>query len=245
MPRRVETASVELEEHRGRMRGRALVAACAALAAAPCALVSPRLALVMGVAAGSAALLAACSFLRLRGLVRELALDPDAYLIADVRRYGARMVEPRQRRRLARSLLRLRADAAAPQSLVVRSRVARCWPELEALARELASPEHTVEPTSAVACYELLTNSISSPLYNPLLPDDELTVNLHHIRAGIHRREPDGDLRLVRDPDEQAAWQPSNRLPTTGMGRTRTTAAAARPHHPRRRRSASTVQRRR
>ncbi|HVM56035.1 MAG TPA: hypothetical protein VMT74_01140 [Gaiellaceae bacterium] len=187
----LEIASRQLDDDRRSLRARSLLAVLAALACIPLAfLLSPRPALVVGVAAGCEAVLAGCSVARRRMHLRRLALDPDAYAIDDVRRYGVSMIKPARRAALARSLLRLGADAAAPHTLLLRDRVAEFGPDLDALARELESPEFDVEPTSAVACCELLTNGVESALYNPDLPDDDLAVAIHHIRAGIRRREP-------------------------------------------------------
>ena len=74
-----------------------------------------------------------------------------------------------------------------PLSVLLRDRIADFWPDLEDLAHALASPANVVEPTSAIACYELLTHGSESPLYNPVVPREELALRVHHIRAGIHQ----------------------------------------------------------
>lgn len=183
---RLESAAAELAEQRARMRGRAAVAGCTAVACVPLAAVAPRVALVLAVAAFCELLLAAHSLGRRRALVRTLALDPAAYVLPEVRDHGARLVSPRRRARLARSLLRLRRDAARRQTLLLRDRIEAEWPALEALGRAFASPDCDVEPPSAAACEHLLTSGLQSPLLNPELPPDELAVRLHHIRAGVH-----------------------------------------------------------
>lgn len=89
------------------------------------------------------------------------------------------------RRELVARLAEVVADSYTPHSLYLGDRVALVAHELEALARELASPARSVAPASAVACRRLLTHMTESPLYNPRLPVDDLHVALRRIRAGI------------------------------------------------------------
>lgn len=214
MDARIANASTRLADHRARMRERALVAVCAALLSLPLLLLSPRLALVVGIAAGGEALLAAYSYARRRRLVRTLARDREAYTIADVRRYGARMTEPKRRVSLGGSLRSLRLDAAKPRSLFLGDRVERYWPELEAIAEALVSPEIVAEPSSVIACHELLTNGAESPLLNPLISEDELEARLRDIRAGLNLPE----LQTESTNDELDVDPDPERSPPSGLG---------------------------
>jgi hypothetical protein len=143
--------------------------------------------LVLPLAAGTV-LEAALSALALYGhreRVARLALEPSAYVLPEVARYGRPLAEPGHRARLAAWISEILADAHLPGNLYLADRVRRFAHELETLARDLVQPDTLMQPASAVACKRLLTHPVESPLYNPRLPADELSLALRRIRAGI------------------------------------------------------------
>ena len=125
-----------------------------------------------------------------RERIERLALDPSAYAIPEVARFGARVCALRERRRLAAFIDAVVHERGHPLELHLVVRVGRYAPQLETLASELASPAARVEPATAVACRRLLTRPVESPLYNPNLPEEDLRALLLRIRAGISH----GDL---------------------------------------------------
>lgn len=183
--RRIEHAADELERkrrraaHAGALAGLALVLVAAAIPLAG------RLAVALVAGAGAEALVVAAAIHGRRELIARLVLEREAYVLPEVRRYGSRLVRLSQRQRLAAWLREVVADARLPGSLYLPERVARHARDLDSLARELASPAARVQPTSAVACLQLLTRAVESPLYNARLPADELALALRSIRAGI------------------------------------------------------------
>jgi hypothetical protein len=183
--REVETVGRRLERSRIRTRDAAVAApACALLGAsiAPFTLVGS-LALLIG--AGFAALLALANLLARRDAVARLALDPSAYTLAEVRRYGDRLTLPTERQRLAAWLQEVVREAPIPGNWYLADRVARYAAQLESLANDLAAPRGNVLPASAAACLRLLTHATESPLYNPDVPAEELPAMIQRIRHGI------------------------------------------------------------
>jgi hypothetical protein len=174
-----------------RRRRRAREATALALVSGGLSLVAaalwPQLAVALAIGAAFETLVAGAAVVRRREQIARLAVEPAAYVLTDVERYGRRLAEPRQRARLASWLAEIVAEAPHPWSLYLPDRVALCRAELAALARDLAMPALCVEPTSAAACRRLLTHAVESPLYNPRLPADDLRLTLARIRAGIER----------------------------------------------------------
>lgn len=126
--------------------------------------------------------------LRLRELLMSLAVDPTAYVIPDVRRFGERLVAPRQRTGIAR-LLRTQVSAPGGGRRPIRQRVVEHRDELDRLARLLAAREIHVEPTAAALLVRLLTRPSESPLFNPRLPATDLAAVLARVQAGIVQRD--------------------------------------------------------
>lgn len=182
--REVEAAAVEIERSLDRVV-RWLVAGGVVTSLAGAALaVNARLALVL--VAGAALELGAASalWLRRRERIERLALDPSAYAIPAVARFGRRLCELPHRRRLATSL-RAMVNERQALDLHLVARTGRFAQQLESLARELAAPAARVEPAMVVACRRLITRPVESPLYNPNLPEEDLTALLLRIRGGI------------------------------------------------------------
>lgn len=184
-PRELEEAAGDLRRLRKRAADAGLLLAVAAVAAAIALLAGPALAGPLFAGAALEALLLVFALHGYRERVAHLALEPAAYVLPEVDRYGGRLVEPRQRARLAAWLFEIVAQAQLPGNLFLGDRAARFAHELEEIARELVRPGVRVQPASAVACRRLLTHAVESPLYNPRLPTDELRLALRRIRAGI------------------------------------------------------------
>jgi hypothetical protein len=172
-----------------------LAAVCLGLAGAAFTF-APALTLALAAGAAFELLVAAVCFLSRRGTLGRLALDPAAYEIEAVRRYGARLARPREREVLARGIQSMLKDALAPGTLYLGDRVVYYARELDALARDLLSPAVRVHPVSVARCRALLTEAAESPLYNPRLPAEDLAAVLRGIRAG---------MELVDAPDSVPA----------------------------------------
>jgi hypothetical protein len=161
-------------------------AALAFVAGALAVLFGSRAALALAIAAFAFAL-ALVAAARRYLLVERLALDPDAYVIGAVRRYGRRLTSRRTRERLSRSLRSLVAEPWRCGFCTVPGRVAAFAADLEQLACELEDAECEVEPVSAAGCLRLLSDGGESPLLNPAVPVEDLRAALLRIQCGIRR----------------------------------------------------------
>jgi hypothetical protein len=183
--RALEHAAADLRRRRRRAGEAALLAAATGVGAALASLLAEPLALPLLVGAVLEALLAVRALHSNRERVARLALDPAAYVLPEVQRYGHRLSALGQRARLSAWILEILAEAHLPGNLFLGERVLRFARELEELARDLVRPDACVQPASAVACTRLLTHTVESPLYNPRLPADDLRVAVRRIRSGI------------------------------------------------------------
>jgi hypothetical protein len=183
--REVEAAARDLARRTTRWREAAVVAALCAVLAAVAAPSASTAALVLAGAAALAALLVVTNQLARREAIARLALDPEAYVLPDVYRYGMRLTGSFERERLAAWLLEIIRDARIAGSSYLADRVEYYTHQLELLAEELAAPSVRVRPSSAAACHLLLTQAVDSPLYNPAVPAGELPVIIARIRSGI------------------------------------------------------------
>jgi hypothetical protein len=184
--RALEEAAARIEGKRRRARQHAALALAAVVGALP-ALQLSRFDIALALAAGAIfeGLLAAGLLVSRRALIERLALEPTAYVIAEVRRFGLQVTEPRELADLAGRLRRVAAEASAPTTVWLADRVEAFTAQLDALARDLLSPSVAVEPPSVVLCRRLLVNAAESPLCNPQIPPEELALALHRIRRGI------------------------------------------------------------
>jgi hypothetical protein len=185
--RQLDRAAARLDGLRNQRRSRLAVGAAAAAAAAIALIVSNALAISVGIGVAAMVTLAVSDTFRRRELLARLALNPNAYVVPDVKRYGDRLTVPRGRRRLAKALERVIIHAGTPYSYCIGDRVHKFRRELETLAALLRSPETRVEPTSVAHCWRLLTRAAESPLYNWELPADELGFQVRQIQLGIRR----------------------------------------------------------
>jgi hypothetical protein len=189
--RQVDRAAERLEGIRQRRRGRLAAAAFAAAAAAVALTQSTTLAISLGVGVAVMALLAFNDTCRRRELLARLALNPNAYVMPDVQRYGDSLVAQRGRERLAAALERVLSHAGTPASYCIGERVNKFRAEIEALAASLRAPKTRIEPTSVALCWRLLTRAAESPLYNGNIPADDLGFQVQRILAGIRRTATD------------------------------------------------------
>jgi hypothetical protein len=189
--RQVDKAAARLEGLRHQRRSRLGMSAAAAGMAALALIVSNTLAISVGTGVAALLVLALSDTFRRRELLALLALNPNAYVVPDVKRYGDRLTVPRGRQRLARALERVLSQAGSPYSYCIGGRVNKFRKELEALAASLRTPGARVEPTSVALCWRLLTRAAESPLYNWKLPADELGFEVQRIQAGIRRPAAD------------------------------------------------------
>jgi hypothetical protein len=183
--REVEAAGAEVDRSIRRER-RCLLASGVVAAMAGAAL--PFLpAFAAALAVGSAIQLSVAVVLWLcrRERIERLALDPAAYAIPAVARFGARACALPKRRQLASVIDAVVHERDHPLELHLVVRASHYAPQLEMLARELASPTARVDPPMAVACRRLITRPVESPLYNPNLSEDDLRALLLRIHAGI------------------------------------------------------------
>lgn len=196
--REVETAGVEVERSMHRVQ-RCLVASgvVAAMAGAVVCFV-PAFAAALAVGSVLQASVAVVLWLCRRERIERLALDPAAYAIPAVARFGARACALRERRQLASVIDAMVHERGHPLELHLVVRASGNAPQLETLARELASPAARVEPPMAVACRRLITRPVESPLYNPNLSEDDLRALLLRIRAGISSGGSGDGLRRDR-----------------------------------------------
>jgi hypothetical protein len=182
--RDVETAALRLERLRQRTL-RWLLAGAVVLAIGIAAAPFWRsFAIAMVIGALLELAIALALWLRRRERIERLALEPAAYAIPAVARFGDRVCGLSERRRLAASIRSLVSERQ-PLDVHLVARASRFAQQLEALARQLAAPAAHVEPATAVACRRLVTRPVESPLYNPNLTDEDLRALLLRIQAGI------------------------------------------------------------
>lgn len=192
--REVEVAAADVDRVLHRAVRWLIAGGVVAVIAAAAVPFSPGFAIALAVGAALQLSISAVLWLSRRERIERLALDPSAYVIPAVARFGARMCALRERRRLAASIDAVVHQRGHPLELHLVARAATCAQQLEMLARELASPAARFEPATAVACRRLLTRPVESPLYNPNLPEEDLRALLLRIRAGITSGDLSGGL---------------------------------------------------
>ena len=183
--RDVEKAAARLAEKRLQTRHEVIAAAIAVILAPAGALLSVQLAVGLAFGAFVGGVIAALTWTNRRELLESLALEPEAYSIPEVARLGWKVAAIDQREQLASWIQSLIGGNGQWLELHLRERTRSHAPELEAVAREISLPAAEVHPASAMACRRLLTRPVQSPLYNPNLPEEDLTAVLLRIRAGI------------------------------------------------------------
>lgn len=183
--REIDSAADRLELMRRQRRWRLALSVPAAGLAAAALTVSNALAISMVAGVVCLLLLALWDTVRRRELIATLALNQHAYTVPEVRQYGAGLVMPRGRMRVAAALERVLADAGTPGTYYLADRVHANRREIRALAKALRAPGAEAEPTSIALCWRLLRSAAESPLYNWHLPADDLGIAVRRIRAGV------------------------------------------------------------
>jgi hypothetical protein len=128
-----------------------------------------------------------CSYYAHRDLLQRLALDPAVSHISAVQRYREGLLQQASRDRLAASINSLLTDANLPHAFCLTDRVALVEQQLRLLARELATPDVSVQARSLVECLRLISHGVESPLFNPGVPVEQLRATLLRIQFGIAR----------------------------------------------------------
>jgi hypothetical protein len=183
--RELDKSASQLEQIQQQRRARLLLSAPTAGLAAGALPLSHALAISLLCGVACLLLLALGDTVRRRELIATLALNPSAYSVPEVRRYGAGLVMLRGRRRVAAALERVLTQAGTPGSYYLADRVHKCRHEIRDLAEALRAPGTRAEPTSVALCWRLLRSAADSPLYNWHLPAEDLHVAVRRIRAGI------------------------------------------------------------
>jgi hypothetical protein len=111
-------------------------------------------------------------------LVEDAAVNCDAYLLPEVRRFGERVASPEHRRECA---AQIRRTLAVPPELAS-PRVEANRGTLEELRVDLERPDLELQPVCAVALERLLHEG---GLHDGALPADELRSRLTQILAGF------------------------------------------------------------
>ena len=193
--RTLDELSVGLQGRRRYAIQSLCLAAAAGALAAILWTTSTMLALALAAGAAVELVLVAVAIVGRRWLIEQLALEPEAYALPEVKAFGAHLLEPRASARLAASIRSMLAENArlerrrvvASSVYYLRGRVAHYSRELEAIAADLLSPAVLVQPVSIARCRWLLTQAAESPLYNPRIPVEDLGVALRRIRDGMER----------------------------------------------------------
>jgi hypothetical protein len=183
--RGLEEVSCRLRHLRRRAREAGVLAAACAVAALVALAFSVTLAGSFALAAGVAAATAGFAVLRRHVLLGNLATERSAYALPEVESFARKAVAPRERERTARAFRRMLGEGGEYPALWLPERVLAVEGELRALADALSAPTQRVAPIGAVACRQLVTNPVQSPLYNPELPVEELAARLHTIRQTL------------------------------------------------------------
>jgi len=180
--RAVEDAGRRLHDLRREEWEEGAVAAVAFALALAASTVRPEFALPLLVGGAFVASRAVLAGWRRWDLFDRLLVEPDAYAIPEVRARGEQEADMANRRSLSRVIRRQLERGDYP-------RIAASADELAALAEELLDPRLVLDPASAVACSRLLTDGVTSPLFNAELPAEDVRSRLVQIRAGFHARD--------------------------------------------------------
>ena len=116
-------------------------------------------------------------------IVDDLAAEPDAYVIEEIRTHALREATMERRRVFAAYIRRVvRVEGA--------DRLGTAVPELQALAAELEDDRFLLEPACGVACARLVSDPYRSPLLDRSSTQEDVRSYVRHIREGFARRMP-------------------------------------------------------
>ena len=178
--RAVEDAERRLHDlRREEWEDGAVAAAAFALAIAASA-VRPTLALPLFVGGLFVAGRSVVASLRRSDLLGRLAVERDAYSIAEVRELAEQEARIVNRHKLSRAI-RWRLELLEDPRIVANT------DQLAALAEELDDPQLELDPACAVACSRLLMEQLSSgALIESVLPPEDIRSRIAQIRFGFH-----------------------------------------------------------
>jgi hypothetical protein len=180
--RAVERAQVELHELKVQGVEDLAVAAAAFGAALACTWLLPEAGAPLLVGALGVAFLGVRALIRRYLLLEDLAVDRDAYTIAEVRRLALKGASPEHRRHLAASL----RQALDGSPYGVNKRVEANRALLEEIVAALEDDRLALDPAAAVVLDRVLTDG--SCLYDSLLPADEQRSRLRQVLSGFDDR---------------------------------------------------------
>jgi hypothetical protein len=164
--REAERAGARLERMTRRRHGWLVAALALGMIAAVGALASGWLAATILVGGGGLLIMWLFVTLQRANLIHDLALEPQAYVVPDVRRFGAGLVVEPGRSRIAASLDHVLANAGKPGSYYLADRVDACRDQIRALALAFRAPapvEGRRRSGPAVATREIRWQSPGSP----------------------------------------------------------------------------------
>jgi hypothetical protein len=182
--RAVERAGEQLRELRGRSLDALLLAPPAFGAALAATWYAPSLAFPLFAGAGVVACRGMIAYVQRHLLVEDLALDPEAQSLDDVRRFALEAASPKRRVELAQTIHRI-LDASQGRAACVEANRA----QLEELAAALEDEELELEPIEAVRLNRMAATNWS-PLYDPFATPADARQRLTHILSGFHRARP-------------------------------------------------------
>ena len=183
--RAIDTATARLHELRWEASSDVALSGAVLALSLVATQVVPELALPLFLGAVTVALLGVRAAWRRWEIVDELAVEPDAYVIREVRARAMREASMERRHVFA---AHVRGWLADPRS----DRVRGCADDLAALAVDLDDEALVLDPACAVACAHLLEDPRVSPLLDPAIPQDVLKPRVRRIRAGFEPKGPQG-----------------------------------------------------
>ena len=121
-----------------------------------------------------------------RAMLIRLVAQGDALSLPAVRAYAERLLD--RRTTIAgglRHVVRSCSGVSGEMTFVQPDRVDVHWQRLERLAAAFADPGVAIQPASAALCVRMLREPVTSPLYNPRLPAEQLDRLLTAIERGV------------------------------------------------------------
>jgi hypothetical protein len=178
--RQIDEAATRLRELRTQAVSDLVLAGVVFALAVTASQTHPSLALPLLIGGMAVTFLGLHAFVRRSFLVEDLAGEPTAYVISDIRSFGARAAS-RERRQLLARVLRTAAEDPASE---VAARIAAVRPELEALIAALEDDGRPLEPQAAVELERRLRDS-DLLLRDPSLSISELRSRLRSLLASF------------------------------------------------------------
>ncbi len=192
--RQLDEATTRLHDLRAQSVGDLVLAVVATGLALTATQLRPVLAIPFLLGAVGVGFLGVQAYVRRVFLVEDLADDPDAYAIPDVRRFGERATTPTHRRRLAQSIRVAMTDSSYEET----ARLQSVRVELDQLVAVLEDKQRSLEPYSLVTLEHWL-NDPGGSFRDPRVPAAELRSRLRRLLVdfdGARSREREPELPL-------------------------------------------------